>query len=194
MGAKQHIMHIHRINTEEIARCPPTFDHAQCLTPDEIIDILLFGAPKSWQRKMDRQGCDPLAQTVTKVAEFMESIEMSEDFDGDRKVAAATKKGNNNNKKKSYNKGSLDADGCKHCVLHGNNHAHDTSECKSLMAQSKKLKGNNSANQKGKGANKSWKNKGKDDTDDSKKKLAALIKKATKLKQSRKASSMLLRP
>jgi len=45
MGVKQHIMHIHCINTEEIARCPPTFDHAQCLTPDEIIDILLFGAP-----------------------------------------------------------------------------------------------------------------------------------------------------
>jgi len=64
-------------------------------------------------------------------------------------------------------------------MLHGNNNTHNTSECKSLMAQSKKLKGDNSANQKGKGANKSWKNKGKDNTDDSKKKLAALIKKAT---------------
>ena len=57
---------------------------------------------------MDRQGCDPLAKTITEVAEFMKPIEMSEDFDGDRKVAAAKKKGNNNNKKKSCNKGSSD--------------------------------------------------------------------------------------
>jgi len=46
--------------------------------------------------------------------------------------------------------------------------------------QAKKLKGNN-ANQKGKGGNKSWKNKSKGKTDDSKKELAALVKKATQL-------------
>jgi len=43
------------------------------------------------------------------------------------------------------------------------------------------LKGNNGAYQKGKGGNKSWKNKAKDETDDSKKELAALVKKATQL-------------
>jgi len=66
-------------------------------------------------------------------------------------------------------------------MLHGNNNTHDTSECKTLMAQAKKLKGNNSANQKGKGGNKSWKNKAKDKTNNLKKELAALIKKATEL-------------
>jgi len=179
MGAKQYIMHIYLINTKEIARCPPAFDHTQCLTPDEIINILLFGTPKSWQREMDCQGFDPLASTVTQVVEFMERIEMSEDFHGDKKVAAATKKGNNN--KNKSNKGNSGADGSKYCMLHGNNNTHDTSECKILMAQAKKLKGNNGANQKGKGGNKSWKNKAKDDTKDSKKELAALIKKATKV-------------
>jgi len=54
MSVKQHIMHIYPINTKEIACCPPAYNHTQCLTPDEIIDILLFGTPKSWQRKMDR--------------------------------------------------------------------------------------------------------------------------------------------
>jgi len=49
------------------------------------------------------------------------------------------------------------------------------------MAQAKKLKGNNGANQKGKGGNKSWKNKAKDNTNNSKKELAALIKKATEV-------------
>jgi len=133
MGVKQHIMHIYRINTEEIARCPPAFDNTQCLTPDEIINILLFRTPKSWQRETDRQGFDPLAKTVTEVVEFMERIEMYEDFDGNRKVAAVTKKGNN--KTKSNNKGNSGADGSKHCMLHGNNNAHDTLECKTLMAQ-----------------------------------------------------------
>jgi len=104
---------------------------------------------------------------------------MSDDFDGDKKVVAVTKKGNN--KKNANGQGSLDADGSKHCVLHGHNNTHDTSECKTLMTQAKKLKGNNGANQKGKGSNKSWKNKAKDETDDSKKELAALVKKATQL-------------
>jgi len=172
-------MHIYRINTKKIARCPPAFNNAQCLTPDEIIDILLFGTPKSWQRKMDRQGFDPLAKTVTKAVEFMERIKMSEDFNGNRKVAAVTKKGNN--KTKAHNKGNSGADGSKHCLLHGNNNTHDTLECKTLMAQAKKLKGNNGTNQKGKGGKKSWKNKAKDETNDSKKELATLIKKATEV-------------
>jgi len=59
------------------------------LSEDEIIDILLFGAPKSWQREMDRQGFDPLAVAPAETAAFMERIEMSEDFDGDKKVAKA---------------------------------------------------------------------------------------------------------
>jgi len=130
------------------ARCPPACDNAQCLTPDKIIGILLFGTPKSWQRKMDRQGFDPLASTVAQAVEFMERIEMSEDFNGDKKVAAVTKKGNNN--KKKSNKGNLGADGSKCCVLHGNNNTHDSSECKTLMAQANKLKGANGANQKDK--------------------------------------------
>jgi len=44
---------------------------------------------------MDPQGFDPPTKTVAEVAEFMERIEMSEDFDGNKKVAAAMKKGNN---------------------------------------------------------------------------------------------------
>jgi len=131
---------------------------------------------------MDRQGVDPLASTPYDVAAFMEHIEMSEDFDSDKKT---TKVAPGKGKKKSgYAKGNSDADGSKHCVLHGNNNTHDTSEYKTLMSQAKKLKGNNGANNndnKGKGGNKSWKNKAKDKTDDSKKELAALIKKATEV-------------
>jgi len=72
--------------------------------------------------------------------------------------------------------------GLHHCMLHGNNNTHDTSECKTLQAQAKKLKGNNGgSNQNGKSHNKSWKNKAKGETDDSKIELATLVKKATQL-------------
>jgi len=157
---------------------PPHFNATQMLSDDKIVDILLFGAPKSWQREMDRQGVDPLASTPHEVATFMERIEMSEDFDSNKKTTkVAPGKGK---KKFGHAKENSDADGSKHCVLHGNNNAHNTSECKTLMAQAKKLKGNNGADKKGKGGgNKSWKNKDKDKTNDSNKKLAALIKKAT---------------
>mgnify|MGYP007080237835 CR=1 FL=1 len=109
----------------------------------------------------------------------MERIEMSEDFDGDKKTTKVVP--GKGKKKSGFAKRNSDADGSKYYMLHGNNNAHNTSECKTLMAQAKKLKGNNGADKKGKGGNKSWKNKAKDKTDDSKKELAALIKKATEV-------------
>jgi len=178
MGIRTYLMHIICINSQEIPRLPPHFNDAQMLSEDEIIDILLFGTPKSWQRKMDCQGFDPLASTPVEVVAFRERIEMSEDFDGDKKT---TKVAPGKGKKKSgFAKGNSDADGSKHCMLHSNNNTHNTSEYKTLMAQAKKLKGNN-ANQKGKGGKKSWKNKSKGETDNTKKELAALVKKATLL-------------
>jgi len=172
-------MHIICINRQEIPRLPPNFNNAQSLGDDEIIDILLFGTPKSWQREMDRQGIDPLTSTPHDVVAFMERIKMSENFDSDKKTTKVVP--GKGKKKSGYAKGNSDADGFKHCMLHGNNNTHDTSECKTPMAQAKKLKGNNGTNNKGKGGNKSWKNKAKDKTDDSKKELAALIKKATEV-------------
>jgi len=150
------------------------------LSDDKIVDILLFGTPKSWQQGMDCQGLDPLASAPDEVVTFMECIEMSEDFDSDKKTTKVVP--GKGKKKSGYAKGNSDADGSKHCMLHGNNNTHDASECKTLMAQAKKLKGNNGANQKGEGGgNKSWKNKAKDKSEDSKKELAALIKKATEV-------------
>jgi len=148
MGVKTYLMHIICINSQEIPRLPPNFNAAQCLSDDEIVDILLFSALKSWQRKMDRQGFDPLANVPSDAATFMERIEMSEDFDGDKKTTkVAASKGK---KQSGFAKGNSDADGFKCCVLHGNNNTHDASECKTFIAQTKKLKGNNT-NQKGKG-------------------------------------------
>jgi len=59
---------------------------------------------------------------------------------------------------------------------------HDTSECETLQAQAKKLKGDNGDFDKnGKKHNMSWQNDVKEETEDSKKLLDTLLKKATQL-------------
>ena len=181
MDVKTYYMHIQRINGEEIPHLPPNFEKDQSLGKDEIVDILLFGTPKSWQKEMDRQGFDPLVHEPNEVVDFMERIENAEEHDHDKKtvkVAAKNDKkrnGNNNNNKNDSN----GTKGSKYCMLHGNNNTHDTTECKSLQAHAKKLKDEKGSN--GKSKNKSWQNKSKQGTDDSKKELAALTKRVDSL-------------
>jgi len=178
MNTKSCCMNITRINSEEIPKLPPKFDETQSLAEDEIVDILLHRTPKSWQKEMDRQGFDPLGHTPVEVVAFMKRIEASVEFDSDKKTTkvAASDKGKKKANDLNGSKGSH------HCMLCGNNNTRDTSECKTLQAQAKKSKGNNGGSDKnGKSHDKSWKNKAKDDADDLKKELAALVKKATQL-------------
>jgi len=139
MGVREHLMHILRINSQEIPRLPPHFNATQMLSDDEIVDILLFGTPKSWQQEMGHQGLDPLASAPHDAAAFIERIEMPGDFDRDKKTTKVVP--GKSKKTSGYAKGNSDADGSKHCMLHGNNNTHDASECKTLMAQAKKLVG-----------------------------------------------------
>ena len=67
------------VNLEEIPLLPPFHKH-QSLGLDEIKDILLYGIPHSWQQEMDCQGFNPIAQPIACLINFMENIEMSEDF------------------------------------------------------------------------------------------------------------------
>jgi len=177
MTVRAYFMHILRINNEEIPRLPPNFNATARLGVDELVDILLFGTPKSWQREMDRQGFDPLTCTPDQVVAFMEQIETSEDFDGDKKntTTVSTKKGTGK-KKAGTGNNNANSDGF-YCIMHGKNTSHDTNDCTALKAHVKKTKTGTDANtQKGKGKNKTWKNKSEKETTDSKKELAALTK------------------
>jgi len=55
MNIKSYYMNITRINSEEIPKLPPNFAETQSLAEDEIVDILLYGTPKSWQKEMDHR-------------------------------------------------------------------------------------------------------------------------------------------
>ena len=187
MSIKAYYMNIMRINGEEIPLCPPRYSDAQKLGDDEITDILLFGTPKAWQKEMDRQGFDPLQHEPREVVEFMERIEVSEDYDPEKKNTKTDK--SHGGKKKASSNGKKES---QYCMLHGNNNTHDTSECKTLQAQAKKLKGGNNggSNKNGKGGNKNWKNKAKGDADDSKKELAALVKKVNQLAEKQELNAI----
>jgi len=54
---------------------------------DKNADILLFDKLKSWQRKTVHQDFDPLTKAPEAAASSMECIEVSENFDSDKKVA-----------------------------------------------------------------------------------------------------------
>jgi hypothetical protein len=179
MNVRTYFMNLLRINDQEIPYLPPLYNATQKLSDDEILDIVLWGTPKSWQREMDRQGFDPLTKTPYETLAFMENIEASEDFDADKKVAVATKKGNGKKKTGNYGNNNEESNGSKYCMLHGKNNTHHTENCNTLKADVKKRKNNNNSN--GTGTKKTWKNKSKDSTDDSKKELAALVKKVNKL-------------
>ena len=182
MKVKTFYHHLISINNDELEELPP-FNPNQVLTADELLDIILFAVPKSWLRELDRQGKDPYTMTVQEVVDFLEQIEASEDFEGERvtkevadsKPAAKKKNGNGNNKNNSG--------GQKYCMLHGKG-SHTTEDCRTVKAQVKKTKLEvNNGEKSYASKNKTWKKKAYDDKKKSQKELNVMTKKFLKLKK-----------
>ena len=68
-----------RINFEEmIPLSPPDFNTAQQFSNDELIGVLLFGTPNSWQKEMECQNFDPVVRSIGEVISFfMEGVSLS---------------------------------------------------------------------------------------------------------------------
>ncbi len=171
MKVRVYFQRLLTIANDEITYVPP-FDPEQILSEDELIDILLFGTPKSWQNEMDRQGFDPIANCAADVVAFMEQIETAEEFNGN----AEPVKGNKHAAKKKKSSGTATDKGDKNCLLHGNA-GHTTDECKVLKAEADKLKKTNTNKT---GGNKTWSRKAEEAKVGSKKELAAFINKSIK--------------
>jgi hypothetical protein len=176
MKVRTYFQHVLRVNIDELPSLPP-FGGAQSLSNDEILDILLFGTPRSWQKEMERQGFDPMNGTVADTLEFMERLEATDDFDGSpvkNNSKTNTKKGGGNNKKPSSS-----SDGKKgHCMIHGEGN-HNSDECYTLQKEAKKLKSSHSGNTSGKAkdgsGNKTWNRKADHGKQKAKSDLAAFI-------------------
>ena len=77
MKVRLYYQHLTRVNNEEITGLPPAFDATQKLSDEEMIDIILFGTPRTWQNEMDCQGFDPMEKIPGEVIAFMENIDFS---------------------------------------------------------------------------------------------------------------------
>ena len=162
MKVRKYYQNLLRLNDEELPNLPP-FGNAQKLSNDELLDIILFGTPRSWQNEMDRQGFDPMDKRLFEVVDFMENIETTEPMEKVKSKNDKTK----GDKSKSAEKAVAKKRTPYYCKHHGPNYTHDTKDCRTLS------KGDGNTNNK----NKVWSRQAAESNTKSKKELATLIAK-----------------
>ena len=167
MRVRAYYHHLKRINSEELPHLPPGFATTQRLTDDELMDIILFGTPRSWQNEMERQGFDPMEKQLFEVIDFMENLESVEQF------TPTTKKETKSSSNKKKESSSSKRKPTHFCKEHGPNFTHNTEDCRVLSKKSEGSSGKKSAN-------KTWVRKSAEKTDFSKKEFAAFVKKSVK--------------
>ena len=94
MKVREYYHNLQRLNEEELPNLPP-YGTGQNLTHDEMLDIVLFGTPRSWQNKMERQDFDPMEKTLQEVVNFMENLESLEPPKEEHKAKAIVPKKEN---------------------------------------------------------------------------------------------------
>ena len=162
MKIRSYYQNILRVNNEELPNLPP-YGAGQRLSQDELLDIVLFGTPRSWQNEMERQGFDPMDKQLHEVIDFMENLENTEDKP-DLKPKAKSASSKKKKEDSSSDKKKQPTHFCKH---HGPNWSHNTADCRTL---------NNS--KEGRSTNKTWTRKAAESNALSKKELAALVAKS----------------
>ena len=172
MGVRRYYQNLLRINYQIIPKLPP-FGTNQSIGKDELLDVLLFGTPKSWQKEMERQGFDPMDKPLKDVVDFMERIEATEDHDNSpqtKKVSTKNGKDKRKDKRKTSSSG-----GTKSCLIHGEG-SHDSSECYVLQKEAKRLKAEHKPSGN-KGGN-TWSERAKKNQSKAKSDLAAFAKRS----------------
>ena len=179
MLTRNYVNHIIRMNNEEIP-CLPPFLPGQGLSEDEIVDIVLYGVPKSWINKMDEHDFDPLAHSLEELISFCERLESAEQLErgaAENKQPSNGKKSSSKKFKSSRNNSESGSGSGKWCHYHETD-THNTADCETLKRLKSREKGGSSSS--GPSKNKTWKRKADDAKSYSKKELSAIGKKAAK--------------
>ena len=102
----------------------------KALQDDELLDLLEFGVPTSWQREMVHQDFDPLRNSLNNFIAFCEHMEAVEQADG-RPSQSLSQNSNHDNKpqKRKHKRSTTTTDSStKSCILHGEC-GHSTDKC-----------------------------------------------------------------
>ena len=108
---------------------------------DDLMDILEFACPAEWQRQMRLQDFDTSQKTFADLLDFCENLEELEELE--QQNASKKKNGKKDNGKTKKRKSDFDQSDEKkyHCMLHGDNHTHNSEDCTVLKNQAKKMRG-----------------------------------------------------
>lgn len=119
----------------------------QKLDDDEIIDLMEFGVPRSWQKKMEEHNFDSTNTTIGEFLSFCERMERIEIMD--HKAAGKPEQGvraskNDFNRKRKAGSGDVvrkpREERQYYCLYHGTNHTHATDDCYLVKKEIQQMK------------------------------------------------------
>ena len=154
MTTREYIACVNEINSY-LTSFPP-FQRNQALREDEVLDLLEFGVPSTWQKEFWRQGYDPISKSISEFTDFCERLEFTKDLHdsvrGGKRKRLRTKDDqkaseNADSKRKSTAESSRkrsrtstgNSTGSKWCEYHQTS-GHDTNECKVILAQARRMR------------------------------------------------------
>jgi hypothetical protein len=146
MNVRKFVARIQEINNY-LPSFPPQVpgEPIQKLDDDEVIDLMEFGVPRAWQKKMEEHDFDSTNTTIGEFLAFCERMERIEiGDDKSRHKDQPARNGNDDRKRKALDlrngKSVQKGTGKHYCLLHGNNATHDTDGCFTIKNQVEGLK------------------------------------------------------
>lgn len=147
MNVRKFVARIQEINNY-LPFFPPQVpgEPIQKLDDDEVIDLMEFGVPRAWQKKMEEHDFDSTNTTIGEFLAFCERMERIEiGDDKSRHKDHPARNGSNERKRKADQNGTGKTGqigtGKHYCLLHGNNPTHDTDGCYTIKNQVEGMKG-----------------------------------------------------
>jgi hypothetical protein len=148
--AREHVARVVEINALLTEFPDPQVGVAATSLPDdELLDLLEYGCPNSWQKAMMIQDFDPVEHTISEFTQFCERLENTEDRTPTQKSTNKPKHESNRKRAREDKSESRSKSGFKKstpgskldCLLHGENCGHSSDKCFTLKAQAKRMKG-----------------------------------------------------
>jgi hypothetical protein len=135
MNVRKFVARIQEVNNY-LPFFPPQVlgEPIQKLDDDEVIDLMEFGVPRAWQKKMEEHNFDSTNTTIGEFLAFcerMERIEIGSNGNDDRKRKPLDVRSGRPSQKGT---------GKHYCLLHVNNATHDTDGCFTIKNQVEGLK------------------------------------------------------